>query len=201
MSTVHTKPLTAEEFFDYQPESESGSDVFHELDRGEIVEMSPTGARHGLICANIGWVLSDYVRRRGQGFGLSNNAGLILERDPDTVFGPDVSYFDEPRRYDEIEVKYSKRMPTLAVEVLSPSDRFGKTAERVARFLAAGIPLVWIVDPEARDVTVYRSGREPVVLAGADRVVAEDILPGFDVPVADFFSRPSGPPGGSTALD
>jgi Uma2 family endonuclease len=78
----------------------------------------------------------------------------------------------------------------LAVEVLSPDDRSGRMTRRVSQFLRKGIPLVWIVDPEGRDVTVHRPGREPYVLDEQDEITGEDVLPGFRCRVADLFRLP-----------
>jgi Uma2 family endonuclease len=53
--------------------------------------------------------------------------------------------------------------------------------------LKAGIPLVWVVDPEARDVTVHRQGKEPQVLESTQELTGEDVLPDFRCQVADLF--------------
>jgi Uma2 family endonuclease len=63
-------------------------------------------------------------------------------------------------------------VPVLAVEVLSPTDRYGKTLKRVRQFFKAGIVLVWVVDPEDRTVTVHRSATEPRIYeVGEDQVI------------------------------
>lgn len=61
---------------------------------------------------------------------------------------------------------------------------------RVSQFLRKGIRLVWIVDPEGRDETVYRPGREPYVLSEQEHITGDDVLPGLRCPVADFFRMP-----------
>jgi Uma2 family endonuclease len=78
--------------------------------------------------------------------------------------------------------------PDLVVEVNSPGNRRGKTLEKLAEYLGAGIPLVWIVYPKSRTVTMYRSLDEPPDVLKQDAVI-ENLpeLPGFRCPVADFF--------------
>ena len=49
--------------------------------------------------------------------------------------------------------------PDLVVEVYSPGNRRGKILEKVAEYLGAGIPLVWVVYPKSRTVAMYRSAR------------------------------------------
>jgi Uma2 family endonuclease len=68
-------------------------------------------------------VLGNYEYQRYKGNPCSNNTGLILERNPDTVRGPDVVFYDQVRRYDDLKPGYSDKPPTLAVEVLSPNDK------------------------------------------------------------------------------
>lgn len=51
----------------------------------------------------------EFQRERKRGHVCTNDTGLIVERDPDTVRGADVTLYDEVRRYDELNVKYSDR--------------------------------------------------------------------------------------------
>jgi Uma2 family endonuclease len=187
MSTATTKKLlTAEEFAEWVQRPENQPRHF-ELVRGEVVEMSRPGERHGLVCLNIGTTLNLYARQRRKGYALSNDPGVLLERDPDTVRGPDVAYFEKGKKYGELNPKFREDLPTLAVEVLSPTDRIGKVTRRVAEFHKAGIPLVWVVDPEGRDVTVYRAGRAAYAVEQGQELTGDDVLPDFRSPVADFF--------------
>jgi Uma2 family endonuclease len=187
--TDTTTRMTAEEFSDWLRRPENEGRHF-ELVRGEVVEVSRPGERHGLICGNVSFVLNLFVRQRRQGYVLSNDPGVLLERDPDTVRGPDVVFFDEKRRYDELNPKLVEGMPTLAVEVLSPNDRIGKITRRINLFLRSGIRLVWLVDPEARDVTVYRPGQESYVVEEEQDLTGDDVLPEFRCRVSDFFFMP-----------
>jgi Uma2 family endonuclease len=188
MSTVSTKTklMTADEFFDWANRPENQGKHF-ELVRGEVVEVSRPGERHGLICGNVAWVLNNFVRQRGGGRVLSNDAGILLERDPDTVRGPDVVFFTDVRKYDQLNPKFVEGIPTLAVEVLSPNDRIGKVTRRINEFLQAGMRLVWLIDPEARDVTVFSPNKPPYPVGENQELTGEDVLPDFRCRVAEFF--------------
>jgi Uma2 family endonuclease len=142
----------------------------------------------------VGAILANYTFQRRQGYVCGNDTGLLLERDPDTVRGPDVVLYNQVRRYDDLKVRYSDEPPTLAVEVLSPNDRWGAVTRRVTQFLQRGVALVWLVDPDGRTVTVYRGTHLPQVLEGDDELVCEDVLPGFRCRVADFFYLPGEEP-------
>jgi Uma2 family endonuclease len=178
--------MTAGEFFEWvqRPENEGQR---WELVRGEVVEMSRPGERHGLVCGNIVFVLGLYVRQRHKGYALSNDPGVLLERDPDTVRGPDVVSFDRNKEYAELNPKWIEDTPALAVEVLSPNDKLGKVVKRVGEFLRSGIRLVWVVDPEAKDVAVYSLSRPVYSVEERQELTGDDVLPDFRCRVADFF--------------
>ena len=84
-------------------------------------------------------------------------------------------------------IDVSAASPTLAVEVMSPNDYPGKMMRRVTQFLEKGISLVWLLDPQARNLTVFRPDRQPVVLEEGDELTGMDVLPDFHCRVADFF--------------
>jgi Uma2 family endonuclease len=52
------------------------------------------------------------------------------------------------------------------------------------------VKLVWIVDPEAREVCVYRPGHDPYVVTENEELTGEDVLPGFRCRVSEFFKLP-----------
>jgi Uma2 family endonuclease len=189
MATVATKLLTAEEFFEWvnRPENQ---DKLYELDRGEIVEMPSPSELHGVLCAFIVHLLWKFVIQRGRGYVCSNDTGLLVDEDPDTVRGPDIMLFDENRQLDQLSRKFTRRLPKVVVEVRSPSDQMTKLTRRIGQFLKRGVPLVWLVDPEVRSITVYRVDKYPVVLDETDELTGEEILPDFHCGVTEFFALP-----------
>jgi Uma2 family endonuclease len=143
-----------------------------------------------VVFGNSVWILGSYTRQRRRGYVCSNDTGLVLEREPDTVRGADVALYLESRAYEDLKIKYSESLPTLAVEVLSLTDRWKKMLRRIGQFLARGVAMVWLVDPEDRTVTVFRKGQEPIFLEETDELTGLDVLPDFRCSVADFFVIP-----------
>jgi Uma2 family endonuclease len=192
--TTQTR-MTADEFFDWANRPEN-RDRHFELERGEVVERSRPGELHGYVCLNIGRILGNYVFQRRKGYACSNDTGLILERDPDTVRGPDIVLYEESRRHGQLNPRYSEQPPTLAVEVLSPNDKWPKVTRRVTNFLNHGVKLIWVVDPETCSVTVHQAGRLAQVFEGTDELTGGDVLPDLRLRVADLFLMPGeeGPP-------
>jgi Uma2 family endonuclease len=189
MATAETKLMTAEEFYAWAHRPEN-YDKNCELVRGEVVEMPQPEKRHGFVCGNAVGILRNFAGRRKKGYVCSNDTGVVVARDPDTVRGPDVTFFDDVTRYEDLEEKYGETPPLLAIEVLSPTDTMGKVSRRIRDQLRFGTALVWVVDPEARNVTVYRPGREPYVVEETEELAGEDVLPDFRCRVAEFFAMP-----------
>jgi Uma2 family endonuclease len=189
MATAPTKLLTADEFWDFVHRPENDGKLW-ELEDGEVVEMPSPSEFHGILCAWIAHLLWDFAIRRGKGRVCSNDTGLVVRRNPDTVRGADVMFFDDSKRLEDLSRKFAQEVPRLVVEVLSPSDRVGKVNKRVGQYLRRGIPLVWLVDSDTRVVTVYRPGQEHQTLDETDVLTGGDVLPDFRCRVAEFFNFP-----------
>src|SRR5262245_45304547 len=114
--------LTAEQFYDWcsLPEND---DVNWELDRGRPVKMPFGSRKHGFICGNLCGILGNFIYGgKRPGYLCSNNTGVVIERNPDTVFGPDLVYFHETTTLEEMSWFFAVETPHLAIEVLSPED-------------------------------------------------------------------------------
>jgi Uma2 family endonuclease len=181
--------MNAQQFFAWCNRLES-RDRHFELERGKVVEVPGSGERHGFVCGSVGQLLSNYTFQQCKGYVLGNNTGVILERNPDTVCGPDVMLYDQTRRYKDLSVSYCERPPLLAVEVLSPDDKWTKVIRRICLYLSQGIAVVWVVDPEEQSVTVYRASQIPQVFEGQDELKGDPEMPGFHCRVADLFYMP-----------
>jgi Uma2 family endonuclease len=130
--------------------------------------------------------LDEQPALRGQ--VLTGDAGVRLQRDPDTTFGVDVAYVSaEVIARQTADSTIIDGIPILAVEILSPNDTIENINEKIDAYLAAQVSIVWIIDPYRRTVTVHRPGTEPELFNVRNELSAEPHLPGFRVPVARLF--------------
>jgi Uma2 family endonuclease len=185
MATVTEKLLTAEEFARL-PEPPNGWK--EELVKGVIVMTPPPRFGHGKIQLAVGSLLRFHVLAQCLG-QVTVESGLVTERDPDTVRGPDVAFWSAERLpLDQPEPTcYPEVAADLCVEILSPDPRFRKVREKLREYFTRGVRMVWVVDPEERTVTVYRSPDEGRLLHESATLSGEDVVPGFSCPVAAFF--------------
>jgi Uma2 family endonuclease len=180
MATVE-KIMTADEYLalgDIGPSA---------LIRGELVHMSPTGYNHGWISNNIGSALGSFVKSKKLGRVSTSEAGFLIARNPDTVRAPDVAFVRAERIPPGGQTKFFEGPPDLAVEVLSPDDRSSEVNAKIRDWLDAGCLQVWVVDPQTKSVMVYRRTREISFFGENDTLSADDLLPGFALPVAEIF--------------
>lgn len=139
-----------------------------ELVKGRIVTMPPPGARHGQLCAQIVFLLRLYLQDHDLGHVLSNDSGTVTERGPDSVRGPDISFYSYAKLpKGPLPEGYPAVPPDLVVEVLSPHDRWPKVLAKVSEYLNAGVAVVCVLDPERRRLDLYE-GDQPVRILGAD---------------------------------
>jgi Uma2 family endonuclease len=185
MATVATKLITAEEFM-LMPDPEDGSR--QELVRGKVIIMPPPNYRHGEIAANICFAIKLYLHKHPIG-RVAVEGGIITERNPDSVRGPDVSFLSKER------VPLGKKIggwvegsPDLCVEVLSKSNTPKKIAEKLDEYFDGGSRLVWIVDPKEQAVKVYRTAKKSRLIKADGTIDGGDVLPGFTCPVSEFFT-------------
>ncbi len=173
--------MTAEELF-WLPDD----GLRHELIKGELLTMSPSGESHGLVSAMIAHLLLRFVVDNNLGIVYGAETGFQLEKDPDTVLAPDVTFISR-ERVGAISDGYRSGPPDLVVEVLSPSDRKTKIEENTARWLEFGVKAVWIADPKRRTVEIVRS-KQRKLFTNADEINEDEVFPGLRLKLSDIFS-------------
>src|SRR5262245_12434021 len=129
MTTLPKLLMTAEEF-GRRPDQ----GYPEELVRGRIVTIQPPNRRHGQVCCKIARILGNYADEYDLGHVLSNDSGVITERGPDTVRGPDVAFYSYSRiPKGPLPSSYGSEVPELIFEVRSPANRWpmiiGKASE------------------------------------------------------------------------
>src|SRR6185436_20009078 len=104
---------------------------------------------------------------------------------PDTLRAPYVAFVQTNRVRDERG--FFVGPPDLAIEVVSPTDRFTEVEEKVRDDLNAGTPLVIVVDPRNETAWVHaKSGGRRLTID--DSLEAPDLLPGWSLPLRELFA-------------
>jgi len=171
------------------------------LHNGELIEEGPYSPQseaagmtlrnryHSIAMSDIAAELVFWRRSLPKPWGnvVSGEAAVLFDDDADAV-GVDVAYVQPElmlKQTDENTVIVG--VPTLIVEILSPSTTVKALDDRRKVFAKYAVPVVWVVDPEDRTVTVYRHGQKPTMVNDVEELDGDPELPGFKVPVARLF--------------
>jgi Uma2 family endonuclease len=177
---VESDLLTGEEL-SQRPDLESS-----ELVEGRVVRLSPTSLEHGKIELRPGAALLAYAEASGRGKAGGGEVGIYVRRSPDTVRAADALFLSNERYARRGSTRYLDVAPELAAEILSPDDRWSEVMAKIEEYLAAGVIVVWVVDPTLHHVLAYRSLTEVQRFAEGDVLADPEILPGFGLPVEDL---------------
>ncbi|MEQ8751926.1 MAG: Uma2 family endonuclease [Coleofasciculus sp. G1-WW12-02] len=158
-----------------------------ELIGGEIIVMSPSGYESDEVAAEIIAQLRNWVRPRRLGRVTASNAGFILPNASEDVRAPDAS-FVRAERLPRTTGDYAQLVPDLMFEVKSKTDSLSKLRQKIQEFLALGTQVGVLVDPRSRTMEVYRPGVEKVVLRDGDVLTVPELLPGWELVVAEIWA-------------
>lgn len=175
--------LTAEELL--QLSSEGGR---YSLIAGELRTMSPSGEEHGGLAALFTIYLNVYVLAQRLGRVFAAETGFLLATDPDTVLAPDVAFVRAEVLGSASGGGYRRGAPDLAVEIVSPHDRYTEVEEKVALWLTHGARMVIVVNPRRQMLAVHRSAVRVRHLTIEDVLDGEDVVPGWMLAVRDLFA-------------
>ena len=150
--------------------------------------MPPPDRRHGYVCLKAGRIFGDFVDQHDLGRVMSNDSGVITERDPDTVRGADVAYYSYTRLpKGPLPTGYGPEVPELIVEVRSACDSWREILEKITEYLRAGVLIVVVLDPASQTAHLFNAVDPPGTLGAEDELVVPNILEGFRVRVGRFF--------------
>jgi Uma2 family endonuclease len=193
MSTVAEKTYTPEDLL-AMPDAKDYELVDGHLEERHMSRLS------SWVAGQVFFALNAFLRDDPLGWAWPADQGYECFPDsPGKVRKPDVSYVSKDRLPGGLTSEgYIYVPPNLAVEVLSPNDSAYKVDNKVEEYLKVGVSLVWVINPEARSVHVYRRDGSVSRLHEGDELSGEDVLPRFRCRLALIFPTHS-PDSGSSS--
>ena len=159
-----------------------------ELIDGVLVEKT-MGYIESLLAIALSGYLRDYVKAHKLGIILGEAGTLRIL--PGQVRIPDVSFIS----WDKFpggklpQVQIPAVAPDLAVEVLSPGNTEGEMQRKLHDYFAAGVRLVWYIEPATRTAKVYTSPDLCTQLNETQSLTGGEVLPGFQLSLHDLFAE------------
>jgi len=174
--------LTAQEFDNYPFEE----DKRYELDEGELIEMTRPTYKHNRVLRKLLVEMALYFRTNPIGEVLVSENLYALS--PNTRRAPDVAVILGDR-YEELkDAKVIPIIPEIAAEVLSPSETPRMIHRKLKQYFAAGVKEVWLIDPDVKEIEIWKGPSLPDPLLSSSDVLASTLLPGFALPLEELFA-------------
>jgi Uma2 family endonuclease len=147
---------------------------------GELIIMSPTGGETGNRNFDLLGQLWFWNRQNNLGKAFDSSTGFKLPNG--ATRSPDASWIQQSR-WDELtpqqRKKYLPLCPDFAIELVSESDDLADTQAKMREYIQNGLRLGWLINPQDRQVEIYRPHQEVEVLNSPTSLSGEDVLPGF----------------------
>lgn len=156
--------------------------------KGELVVMSPTGGEGGRQEADLIIDLGLWNRQTRLGIAFSSSTGFKLpngaERSPDAAWV-------RLDRWEALSPQQRRKFPPLApdfvIELRSATDELEPLQQKMQEYMDNGVRLGWLINPQQRQVEVYRQGQSKQTLDSPASLSGEDVLPGFVLNLSRIF--------------
>ncbi len=179
--------VTYEEFL----ELVEGSDQRFELIDGVVYNMASPSFMHQHIIHEVHGAFYNWFKgKKCVPLTAPFDVTFFKAEDNICVVQPDILVMCDKKSVDK-EGKY-KGIPTLVVEVLSPSTRSKDMLKKLDLYRQCGVSEYWIIDPPNEHVLVYSLGNNDILnnrgyRKGADPYVLSECFEGLQVSMEDLF--------------
>jgi Uma2 family endonuclease len=177
------RALTHEQFYEL---CMANKDVAMERSpEGELIIVSPVGGESGEREADYIIDLGIWNRRSKLGKVFSSSTVFKLPGGGDR--SPDAAWV-KLERWNALTPKQQRKFPPICpdfvIELRSESDRIKPLQDKMQEYLASGLRLGWLINPQDRTVEIYRAGQAVEVMQLPATVFGEEVLPGFVLEIA-----------------
>ncbi len=146
---------------------------------GELIVMPPTFAISGERNSDLTGQVWAWNRRTKLGKVFDSSTGYDWTGIASGRFSPDVSWIENSRLVGIDLEQYLTIVPDFAIELRSTSDRLSELQAKMREYLRCGVRLGWLINPQDKQVEIYRLGKAVEVLDNAISIGGEDVLPEF----------------------
>jgi Uma2 family endonuclease len=145
----------------------------------ELIVMAPTGGESGRKNFKLSGQLFVWNERTELGEAFDSSTGYDL-----TTFGggkpsPDVSWIEKSRLEGVNIVGLIPIVPDFAIELRSATDSLSETKAKMEKYQRVGVRLGLLVNPQNKQVEIYRPGKEPEILESPASIDCTEVMPGF----------------------
>ena len=155
---------------------------------GDLIIVAPTSPESGWKNSDLNYEVVKWSKKDGTGIVFDSSTIFTFpnkaKRSPDVSWMPREKWEAVPKIERK---KFTKVVPDFVIELLSPTDSLFATREKMEEYITNGVLLGWLIDPEKKTVYVYRANGEIEVLKDPEKVLGENVLPGFELNVREIW--------------
>jgi Uma2 family endonuclease len=152
---------------------------------GEILVMTPAGSKTSSMNSRITRLLDEWAEADGRGIAFDSNGGFSL---PDGSMRAADAAWVARNRWDTLtdaeQSRYAPLCPDFIIELRSPNDGLAELKKKMEQWIANGVQLGWLIDPENKTVSIYRPGECPEILTHPTSVQGDGVVAGFELVMA-----------------
>ncbi len=184
---LSTVKFTAEQF---DRVCEANPDRSFELTaQGVLVIMPPVGVESGNYESEL---LGDLVLwNRQTGLGKTFSSSTVFTLPDGSTRSPDAAWV-ELSRWNAVSreerKKFARLVPDFVIELRSETDRLPPLQAKMAEYRDNGVRLGWLINPQDRQVEIYRLDREVEKIDVPMTLSDEDVLPGFTIDLSPIWA-------------
>lgn len=151
---------------------------------GEVIIVPPVGGESGNQEANLITDLTIWNRQTKLGKVFSSSTIFRLPNGANR--SPDAAWV-KLERWEALTAEERKKFPPLTpdfvIELRSETDRLKPLQDKMQEYLENGLRLGWLINPQDKQVEIYRLGQPVEVVAIPALLSGEEVLPGFELQV------------------
>jgi len=155
---------------------------------GELIIMPPTGGETGRKNVRLIVQVARWNDQHLLGEVFDSSTGFRLPTG--AIRSPDVSWVRADRwaaLTEEQRAGFLPLCPDWAIELRSRSDRRETLEAKMQEYLAAGLQLGWLIDPQQSQVGIYQPDRAPAWLDRPATLSGAPVLPEFVLDLQGFW--------------
>lgn len=179
---ITTTPLTLKQFLALPQ-----GDITYELINGEAIPKMSAKRFHSRLTVALCVFLENWSQNKGE-IGIEW-AVTLKRKEQDWCPVPDLLYISNERLpLERFEDEACPFPPELVIEIISPGQSFGDLSEKATDYLNAGVLRVWVVDSQAKSITVFYPDSPPITKRGQDSL-QDIVLPDLNLTVEQVFQQ------------
>jgi Uma2 family endonuclease len=129
-----------------------------------------------------------WAKADGRGKAFDSSAGFVLPNG--AMRSPDAAWVGLAR-LDALTAEQREEFlplcPEFVIELRCKTDALRTLLDKMREYMENGARLGWLIDRRQRRVYVYRPDQEPQILGHPPTVSGEDVLPGFELDLAEVW--------------